>query len=295
MNHLEASDSLGRRIAALRKSFYKFSRNPLSLVGLGIVVMVVLLALLGPAIAPYPEHAGAFVNLGEAKRAPSWGHVFGTDVVGRDVFSRVLFALRPALLTGIVVLAIIVPIGTLLGMTAGYFSGTWVDTLVMRVADIFLGVPPLILALAICSVVEPTLMNSMIAVSVSAWPWYTRLVYGMTNSLRNEYFVKAAELMGASKVRILFKEIFPNLVSPLFTKMTLDMAWVIMLSAALSFVGLGEQPPAPSLGNMVADGGKYIPDQWWIAVFPALTIVVIVLGFNLLGDGLRDMLTVEDS
>lgn len=287
--------SWARRRAAARESLYKFSRNPLSVIGAVIVVAVIALALLAPLIAPYPDHAGAFVNLREAKQPPSARHWFGTDVVGRDMFSRVLFALRPALLTGVVVLAIIVPVGTLLGMVAGYFSGTWLDRLIMRVADVFLGVPPLILALAICSVVQPTLMNSMIAVSVSAWPWYTRLVYGMTTSLRNEYFVRAAELIGASKLRVISKEIFPNIVSPLFTKMTLDMAWVIMLSAALSFVGLGEQPPAPSLGNMVSDGAKYIPDQWWIAVFPALTIVLIVLGFNLLGDGLRDMLAVEDS
>jgi peptide/nickel transport system permease protein len=165
---------------------------------------------------------------------------------------------------------------------------------IMRVTDIFLAVPPLILALAIASVLTPNLTNAMIAVTLMWWPWYTRLVYGLASALRNEFFVSSAEALGASKFHIIFKEILPNCISPIFTKMSLDMAWVILLGSSLSFVGLGVQPPKPGLGTMVAGGSDYLPEQWWISVFPALAIVVVVLGFNLLGDGLRDMFAAEE-
>lgn len=181
-----------------------------------------------------------------------------------------------------------------MGLTAGYFKGTWIDTVIMRITDIFVAVPPLILALAICSVLSPNIFHAMIAVSLMWWPWYTRLVYGLSSSLRNEFFVQAAEVTGASRLHILFKEILPNCLSPIFTKMSLDMGWVILIGASLSFVGLGVQPPKPGLGTMVADGRIYMPDQWWITVFPAFAIMLVVLGFNLLGDGLRDLFAVEE-
>jgi peptide/nickel transport system permease protein len=190
----------------------------------------------------------------------------------------------------VVVLALAVPPGVLLGLIAGYFQNTWTDTVIMRITDIFLSVPPLILALAIAAMLKPTLMNSMIAVTVMWWPWYTRLVYGMASSVRNEYFVIAADLTGASKFHILLREILPNCLSPVFTKMALDVGWVILIGASLSFVGLGEQPPIPALGQMVSDGARYMPTFWWMTIFPALAIVLAILGFNLMGDGLRDML-----
>jgi len=276
------------------RAWYKFSRNPLSVAGLVIVAVVVLLALLAPYVTPYPKHAGPFTDFANAKLPPSWKYLFGTDTIGRDILTRVIFGFQDALVMGIVVLALVVPPGVLLGLVAGYFHGTWIDTVIMRITDIFLAVPPLVLALAIASVLVPNLMNSMMAVSLMWWPWYTRLVFGLTTQLRNEYFVKSAETMGASTAHILFKEILPNCVSPIFTKMSLDMGWVILIGSSLSFVGLGTQPPKPGLGTMVADGAKYLPDLWWIPVFPALGIVVIVLGFNLLGDGLRDLLAAEE-
>jgi|UniRef100_A0A7V3YFX0 peptide/nickel transport system permease protein len=275
--------------------WYKFSRNPLSVVGLIIVVGVVFCAVFAPWVAPYPEHAGPYVNYREANQPPSLAHPFGTDIFGRDVLSRVFFAFRSSLLMGIVVLSIVVPVGVTLGLLAGYFKESWIDILIMRITDIFLSVPPLILALAITSVLKPNLTNAMIAVSVMWWPWYTRLVYGMATSLRNEYFVQSAELIGASKFHILFREILPNCVSTILTKMTLDMGWVILIGAALSFVGLGEQPPKPALGTMVADGAKYLPEYWWISVFPGLAIMLIVLGFNLLGDGIGDLFSLEEA
>jgi peptide/nickel transport system permease protein len=279
----------------LGRAWYKFSRNPLSVVGLAIVVLLVLAAIFAPVVAPFPEHAGPFTDFANAKIPPGLQHLFGTDQIGRDVLSRIIFGLRSSLLMGVVVLALVVPPGVMLGLLAGYYQDTWIDTVIMRVTDIFLAVPPLILALAVASVLKPTLWNGMLAVSLMWWPWYTRLVYGVTTALRNEYFVSAAEVTGASTGHILFREILPNTLSPILTKMSIDIAWVIIIGSMLSFVGLGVQPPEPSLGTMIADGSRYLPDQWWIAVFPALAIVLIVLGFNLMGDGVRDMFAAEES
>jgi peptide/nickel transport system permease protein len=210
--------------------------------------------------------------------------------MGRDILSRIIFAFQDALLMAIVVLALAVPLGVLLGLIAGYFQGRWIDTIIMRITDIFLAVPPLILALAVAAVLKPNLVNTMIAVTVMWWPWYTRLLYGRASSMRNDYFVTAAELTGASKFHIVFREILPNCLSPIFTKMALDVGWVILIEASLSFVGLGQQPPTPALGQMVSDGATYMPTLWWMTIFPALAIVLILLGFNLMGDGIRDML-----
>lgn len=275
----------------IARAWYNFSRNKLSVVGLVVVSLIVFLAIFAPFISPYPEHAGAYVDFKNASRAPNLNNWFGTDVFGRDVLSRVIFAFRGALIMGIVVLIICVPLGTAVGLLGGYFSGTWIETVVMRITDVFLSIPPLILALAIAAMMRPTLMNAMIAICVSWWPWYARLVYGMAASLRNEPFIKAAELSGASTLRIMFLEMLPNFKGPVFTKMTLDMGWVILTGASLSFVGLGEQPPIPALGTMVSDGAKYLPTYWWISIFPAIAIMVIILSFNLLGDGIREMLS----
>jgi peptide/nickel transport system permease protein len=282
------------RLQNLGRSWYKFSRNPLSIIGASTVIVVVLLAIFAPFVAPYPEHAKPFTDFANASRPPSWEHPFGTDEIGRDILSRVIFGFRFSLSMGVVVLSIVVPVGVLLGLIAGYYQGTWIDTTIMRITDIFLAVPPLILALAIASVLEPKLFHSMIAVTLMWWPWYTRLVYGLASAQRNEFYVASAETTGASTPHILFREILPNMVSPIFTKMSLDMGWVIIIGSMLSFVGLGVQPPKPGLGTMVASGAKYLPDQWWIAIFPALGIVVVVLGFNLLGDGLRDLFAAEE-
>ncbi len=281
---------LVRLLDRTKRSWYNFSRNRLSIVGLAIVLLIVFAAAAAPIVTPYPAHAGSYVNFDKANIGPSREFIFGSDVFGRDVFTRTVFSLRGALLIAAVVLSIAVPFGVLAGLIAGYFKGSFVDTLIMRITDVFLGIPPLILALAIASVLKPKLTNTMIAVSVSWWPWYTRMVYGMASSIRNEFFVKAAELTGASRAHIIFREILPGCLSPVFTKLALDVGWVILVSASLSFVGLGEQPPTPALGQMVADGAKYMPAQWWLTVFPALGIAALILGFNLVGDGVRDML-----
>ena len=279
---------------SFRRGWYKFSRDRMSVVGLVSVFLVVLVAVLAPYITPYPAHAKAYVNFTEARQPPSLSHFFGTDVLGRDVFSRVLFGFQFSLLLGVVVLGITVPIGVTFGLIAGYNRGRWLETAIMRVTDIFLAVPPLILALAVSSILKPNIFNAMMAVSMTWWPWYCRLVFAASSSIRTEAFVQAAEVTGASGFRIATREILPNCISTIFTKMTLDMGLVIIMGSCLSFLGLGVQPPKPGLGTMIADGANYLPAQWWICVFPALGIVVIVLGFNLLGDGLRDLFAVEE-
>jgi len=281
------------KLEGIKRAWYKFSLNKVSVMGLVIIIVVILIAVFQPIIAPFPHHVREFVDFENASLSPNSTYWMGTDVYGRDIMSRIFFAFRGAIITGLGVLSVAVPIGVLLGLIAGYYQGKWISTLIMRVTDIFLALPPLILALVITSLMRPTLFNSMMAMTFAWWSWYTRLVYGMSNSLRNELYVKSAELLGASKKHIIFKEILPNCFGPIFTKMTLDMGWVILTGASLSFVGLGEQPPKPALGTMVSDGAKFLPDQWWISIFPALAIMVIVLGFNLLGDGIKDMLSSE--
>jgi len=285
---------MSRKLDEFGRNWYKFSRNPLSIIGLAIVLLVCFLVVFAPLVAPYPEHAGKFVDFANASQPPSLGHPFGTDVMGRDILSRVIFGFRFSLLLGVVVLSLAIPVGTTLGLIAGYFKGALIEIVIMRITDVFLALPPLILALAITAVLEPSLVYAMMAVSLMWWPWYCRLTYGISSSLRNEFFVLAAEVTGAERFHIIFREIVPNCVGPVFTKMSLDVGIVVLIGAALSFVGLGAQPPTPCLGTMLADGARLMPGLWWMAIFPGLAIIAVVLGFNLLGDGLRDLFAVEE-
>jgi peptide/nickel transport system permease protein len=277
----------------LKRKWYRFSRSPLSIVGLVISVGAVVTAIAAPFVAPYPQHAGMFTDFPHARLPPSLIYLFGTDEIGRDVLSRTIFGFQYSLMMAAVVLALVVPPGVILGLVAGYFRGTWIDTLIMRVSDMFIAVPPLVLALSVAAVLTPSVFNAMMAVSLMWWPWYTRLTYNTASALRNEYFVQASEVMGASSSHTIFSEILPNCLGPILTKVTLDVGWVILLGSALSYVGLGAQPPTPDLGTMVAEGGQYIPGAWWISIFPALAICAIILGFNLLGDGIRDIFVEE--
>ncbi len=286
--------TLGVKRRGLSRGWYKFSRNRLSVLGLAVLIVIVLAAILAPYITPYPEHARPYTNFGDGSLPPSATHFFGTDRVGRDIFSRVVFGYRFSLLIGAVVLGIGVAPGVILGLVAGYHQGTWIETAIMRVTDVFLAVPPLVLALAITAMLTPNLMNQMMAIALVWWPWYARLVFALASSLRNEYFVREAELTGTSKLHIMFREILPNCLAPVLTKMTLDMGIVILLGATLSFIGLGVQPPKPGLGTMVAEGAKRLPGEWWGTIFPALAIVIVILAFNLVGDGLRDVFAVEE-
>ncbi|MGU7782654.1 ABC transporter permease [Burkholderia sp. PU8-34] len=273
----------------LARRWYVFSRSPLSVIGLGIVIAVVVAAVIAPWLAPFPLHAGTFTDFVNASQPPSVAHPFGTDTIGRDILSRCIFGLRVSLLLGIVVLAFAVPVGVAAGLLAGYFDGA-LDVVIMRTTDVFIAIPPLVLSLAIMGFLQPTLFNATIALAVMWWPWYARLVYSQVREIKHESFVDAARVVGASNWHIVLREILPNCLPGIVTKMTLDMGFAILLGASLSFLGLGVQPPTPDLGGMVADGARYLPDQWWIAICPGFCIVVVTLGFNLLGDGVRDLL-----
>ncbi len=285
--------SLGTlRRQSWRRGWYRFARNSTAVVGLILTVAVILVALLAPLVAPYPSAAGSFVDFTHMLQPPTWQHVFGTDNAGRDLFSRVLFGYQTSLVLVLFVLAIGVPMGVIIGLVAGYYGG-WIETVLMRLTDVFLSVPPLVMAMAITSVLTPNLFNAMIAVTSLWWTWHARLVHGITVSLKQEDYVDAARLMGAGSIHIMFREILPNAASAVLVKVTLDAGFVILIGAALSFLGLGVQPPQADLGTMVSAGVGDLPSGWWETVFPGLAIVVAVLGFNLLGDGLRDLFDVD--
>jgi peptide/nickel transport system permease protein len=266
--------------------------NPLSLLGLVLVAVVVFSAIFAGVITPFPSHVGAVVDFANFNQPPHWPYIFGTDLVGRDLFTRIIYAYRLSLLLAIVVLAIAAPVGVTIGLIAGYMGG-WTEDAMMRITDVFLSIPPLVLAMSIMGLLQPTLTNGMIAVTAMWWPWYTRLVYNLTRSEKEEGYVLAAELLGASPAYVMFHEILPNCVPSILTKMTLDLGFVILIASSLSFLGLGVQPPTPDLGSMVAEGAKYLPDSWWLTVFPGLAILVAVFGFNLVGDALREILGAE--
>ena len=275
------------------QNWYRFSRNPTAVIGALIVIICILAAILAPYITPFPEHSGSFVDFRNRHLPPSAEHWFGTDNVGRDILTRVIYGFRVSLLLALVVLGIAIPIGTILGLLAGYFGG-WTEIIIMRITDIALAIPPLVMALAVAAVLQPSLINAMLAISSLWWTWHTRLIYSITRQLRTQEFVEAAETLGASKFHILFREILPNCVSALAVKTSLDAGFVILIGASLSYIGLGIQPPTPDLGTMVADGASYLPDYWWECMLPGCAILFVALGFNLLGDGLRDMFDVED-
>ncbi|UFJ39265.1 ABC transporter permease [Brevibacillus humidisoli] len=280
------------RLEEWKRAWSRFRRSTMSMIGLGIVLLVILSAVFAPWVAPYPEDAGEVVCFDRAHQPPSMEHLFGTDEIGRDIFSRALFGARISLSLGFSVMILAILIGVPLGLIAGFWGGK-VNSVIMRLTDIFLSIPSLVLALAVAAVMEPNLTNTMIAVSFGWWPWFTRLVQGEVLSLKNEQFVQASLGMGASKWRVAFKEILPNCISPIIVKSTLDMGFVILLGASLGFLGLGAQPPIPEWGTMISEGRLYLPEIWWAATFPGLMIFVTVLGFNLLGDGLRDVFDVQ--
>lgn len=275
-----------------KKHWRRFQRNRASVFGLSLVVTLLVVSTLAPVITPYPSHSDAFVDVDRAYEAPSTRHLLGTDAVGRDIFSRLIFAYRTSLLLAAVVLVLAVPIGVVAGLAAGYQRGL-TETLILRVTDIFLAIPSLVLAMAILGLFEPSLPMAMVAVAFGWWPWYTRLVYNLTRSIATEGYISAARVSGARPTRIMLSEILPNCSGPILTKMTLDAGFVILLGSSLSFLGLGAQPPTPDLGTMVAQGAPLLPDVWWPTVSSSLAIVIAVLGFNLLGEGIRDLFGVD--
>ncbi len=290
---MDAEGAPLKRLTNAQQNWYRFTRNPTAVIGAVIVILCILIAVLAPIITPYPKDVGAVVNFRARHLPPSWAHWFGTDDVGRDILTRVAYGYRISLLLVLAVLGTAVPFGSVLGLLAGYFGG-WVEVVIMRITDIALAIPPLVMALAVAAVLDPSLVNSMLAVAVLWWTWHTRLVYSITRQLRTQEFVEAAETLGASKFHILFREILPNCMSPIIVKTSLDAGFVILIGASLSFLGLGIKPPTPDLGTMVASGAAFLPDKWWESVLPGCAILFVALGFNLLGDGLRDLYDVQE-
>jgi peptide/nickel transport system permease protein len=272
----------------------RFARNPLSVAGAAIVLLLVGCALVPGLLAPFPGDAGPSVHFDRASRPPDSVHWFGTDEVGRDILSRTVYGARVSLVLVVVVLGIALGIGVPLGLYAGYWDGRWPSTGIMRVTDVFLSVPPLALALAVTAAFRPNLGSAMLAISFTWWPWYTRLVYGEVLSRREEPYVEAARALGQRDSVILVREILPNVVSPVVVKATLDVSFVILLGSGLAFLGVGAQEPTPDWGAMVARGRTFLPAHWWMSTMPGLAIFVAVMGFNLLGDALRDALDVWD-
>jgi len=278
------------RLRELRYSFQVIKKNRLTYVSLIFILGLVVVAVIGPIVAPYPEDALGAVHPERAFRPPSFEHFFGTDEAGRDIFSRVLFGTRISLWIGILVIVLTLLIGVPLGVIAGYVGGM-LDESVMRVTDMFLSFPPLLLALVISAVMGASLTNSMIAIAIAWWPWYTRLARGQVVSLRERPFIEAARATGVHSLKIMFRHILPNSLTPIIVQASLDFGSVILTAASLSFLGLGAQPPTPEWGLMLSIGRYYFLDHWHLATFPGMAIFVTVLAFNLMSDGLREALS----
>lgn len=274
------------RLGQAYRAAHAFARNHLAMAGAAIVFLLVFAALFAPLLASQaPEAQDLTMRL----RPPAGAHWFGTDELGRDIFSRIVYGSRITLgIVGLVV-ALVGPVGLLVGCTAGYVGG-WLDAVLMRTTDVFLAFPRLILALAFVAAIGPGIENAVIAISLTAWPPYARVARAETLSLRDADFVSAARLQGASVSRVIGHQIVPLCLSSVIVRLTLDMSGIIVTAAGLGFLGLGAQPPSPEWGAMISSGRRFILDQWWVAFFPGLAICLAGLGFNLLGDGLRDLL-----
>ena len=270
----------------------RLARRRTALFGLAVVAAVALTAILAPLVSPFDPLEQ---DIGQRLREPGWQdahgrvHPLGTDHLGRDILARIIYGSRVALLVGIAAVAISGVLGLMIGLVAGYFGGR-VDDFFMRLADIQLAFPFILLAIAIIGVLGPSLQNIIIVIGVSSWVVYARVVRGEVLSIREREFVQAAIALGGRNGRIVLRHVLPNAFTPWLVVATLDMARVIVLESALSFLGLGVQPPTPTWGGMLADGRVYLSTAWWLATFPGLAILVTVLGINLFGDGLRDTL-----
>lgn len=276
--------------AARWKEFRSFSRrffrNPLGVVGLAIVVLLILVAAFAPLIATHDPY---LPDLGSRLAAPNANYWFGADELGRDIYSRLIHGSRLTLLIVALVIVTSAPVGLIIGAVAGTRGG-WIDAIFMRVTDVFLAIPKLLLALAFVAALGPGIVNAALAITLTAWPPYARLARAEALVVRNSDYVNAVRLAGASEFRIIFFHIIPMCLSSVIVRMTFDMAGIILTAAGLGFIGLGAQPPLPEWGAMISTGRKFIFDQWWVATVPGIAIFTVSLGFNLLGDALRDLL-----
>lgn len=265
-------------------------RSPLTMLGIGLVAALALMAIFAPFLAPYDPLAQ---NIDQRLKPPSLEHPMGTDHLGRDILSRVIWGSRISLLIASVVVLISIVVGTIAGIVAGYYGGL-VDEAIMRITDMFMAFPRLILALAVAAALGPGLLNMIMAISFVGWPVYARLVRGVTLQVVSETYVEAAVAIGARDSRIIFSHVLPMIITPVIIQGTLDIGVTILTAAGLGFLGLGIQPPTPEWGVMVSEGRRFITEQWWVSTFPGLMIFLATLGFNLLGDGMRDIMDVKE-
>jgi len=264
----------------------QLAANPLAMLGLAIVVTLLLVAAFAPWLATNSPTAQ---SLTDRLQPPSATHWLGTDELGRDIYSRIVHGSRLTLYVVGLVVIIVGPVGLAVGTIAGYLGG-WVDTVLMRITDIFLAFPRLILALAFVAALGPGIENAIIAIAFTAWPPYARMARAETLTIRQADYIAAARIQGAGPLRIIGRHVVPMCLSSVIVRLTLDMAGIILTAAGLGFLGLGAQPPLPEWGAMISTGRHYLLDQWWVATMPGLAIFIVSLGFNLLGDGLRDVL-----
>ena len=266
-----------------------FRRDRLAVISLVIITIFILAAVFAPWLVPYPDQGMGKSNLSERLSPPSGTHLLGTDDVGRDLLSRMLLGSRPSLSIGLFVVGLAMIIGTPLGAIAGYFGG-WIDQTIMRITDIFLSFPALLLAIAVSAALGASFFNAMLSITLAWWPWYTRLARAQTVSLKEQTFVEASRAIGVPGFTIIRRHIIPNVLTPALVQATMDIGSAILMGSALSFVGLGVQLPRPDWGNMLNVARLYFIDGAWFAIFPGLAILLVAMCFNLLGDGVRDVL-----
>jgi len=270
----------------------KIRRSPTTLLGLIMVAGVIFITAFGDFMAPYPQDYSA-IHPQITFLPPCPEHIFGTDELGRDVFSRVILGAKVSVVVGISVVLLSVIIGTPIGLLAGYIGGK-IETIIMRITDIFLSIPSIVLALAVSAILAPTLENAVLALTIGWWAWYSRLGYSLAVTLKNNDYILALKGMGASSWYIIVKEMMPNVIPILAVKATLDVGYAILAEAILGFLGFGVKPPTPEWGTMLSQARVHMPDKWWMVTFPGIAIFITVMGFNLLGDGLRDVLDVTE-
>jgi peptide/nickel transport system permease protein len=266
----------------------RLMRDRTAMLGLLLIALLIFAAVFAPWLAPYPNDAWD-MHPGQRLLAPSAHFFFGTDRMGSDVFSRILFGARITIVIAVVAVSVSLVIGVPIGLVAGYYQN-WFSDLLMRVSDIFLAVPQIVLAIAIAQTLGPSLPNVILALSLTYWPWFTRLVYAGTRSLKNEVFIESTIALGASPWRVIAYHVLPNVSSAIIVRTSIGMGFTILTAATLGFLGLGAPPPTPEWGRMISESREFLPDAWWYAAAPGLAIFLVVMGFNLFGDGLRDLL-----
>lgn len=278
--------------ASLSLAAKRLRGNPTTMIGVAFALVLIVCLIFAEWLAPYPGDASGAINFESMNQPPSSSHWFGTDEIGRDILSRVIFGARYSMIMAVAVMVIAILVGVPLGLIAGFWGGR-VNAAIMRVTEVFLAVPSILIAMVTAAILGPSLVNATIAISFGWWPWFTRLAQGEAIRVRSEPFITAALGTGMSRMRVTFTEVLPNCVSPIIVKASTDMGAVILMGASLGFLGLGAQPPTPDWGTMVAEGRVYLPTMWWQTTFPGLAVLFAVLGFSFIGDGLRDYFDVK--